>query len=280
MDATDRKNSVLAPSDIGLTTPPNHCPREGRATDPCRDPQMQRPFHSVRTVSARSSPMPPRVSSRARRIRRVLVALPSYSEELGLHLDQPSDWFPWFLAASLFAKPIPVATAVRTMSLLLQSGVRTPTRVTRTGWDELVRILDAGGYTRYDFSTADKLLEVARYFDQPGIFEALANEPDLPALEEQLVRIRGIGPKTVEIFLRELRGRWKCHTEWSTEALRASHRLGIDPSGWSLGVSNRRRLETGLVRLWLEHCKTRHWRNCPLVSDCGCRLTPSQHRDH
>lgn len=217
-------------------------------------------------------------SPRVRRIRRVLAALPSYSEEIGLNLDKVPDWFPWFLSASLFAKPIPAATAVRTMSLLLQSGVRTPTRVTRTGWDELVRILDAAGYTRYDFSTADKLLEIARTIDQPEAFIALAKEPDLRVVESQLTRVQGIGPKTVEIFLRELQGRWKCAPGWSKEALRASRRLGIAPSGWTLRASNRRRLETGLVRLWIEHCKARHWSSCPMASDCGCRPASARRR--
>ena len=193
-------------------------------------------------------------------------------------MDKASDWFPWFLAASLLAKPIPAVTAVRTMSLLLQSGVRTPTRVTETGWDDLVRILDAGGYARYDFSTADKLLEIARTFDQADVFGALAKEPDPQVVESQLVRVRGVGPKTVEIFLRELQGRWKCAPGWSKEARSASRRLGINPSGWTLRASSRRRLETGLVRLWIEHCKARRWPSCPMTSDCGCRPASARRR--
>jgi hypothetical protein len=32
----------------------------------------------------------------------------------------------------------------------------------KTGWDGLVSTLDAGGYVRYDFKTATKLLEVMK----------------------------------------------------------------------------------------------------------------------
>jgi hypothetical protein len=35
----------------------------------------------------------------------------------------------------------------------------TPKQILKTGWDDLVKILDEGGYTRYDFKTADRLLE-------------------------------------------------------------------------------------------------------------------------
>jgi len=38
--------------------------------------------------------------------------------------------------------------------------VITPDAIIGTGWDGLVEILDTGGYTRYDFKTATKLLEI------------------------------------------------------------------------------------------------------------------------
>ena len=39
------------------------------------------------------------------------------------------------------------------------AGVTTPEAIVAAGWDRLVEILDAGGYVRYDFSTASSLLE-------------------------------------------------------------------------------------------------------------------------
>jgi hypothetical protein len=232
-----------------------------RGTDPRRSPALG------------PSPLVGRASG-DRGIRRLLedlVTLPSYSEELGLNLDNPSDWFPWFLSASLFAKPIAATTALRTASLLIQSGVRTPREVKRAGWDGLVRLLDNGGYVRYDFSTADKLLEIARELGESDTLQTLAKERSFRKVEERLTRIRGVGPKTVEIFLRELRGRWKSSPPWSEAALQAAHRLGIDLSRWTLPPMRRRRVENGLIRLWIEHCKAGRWQNCPVSIDCGCQ---------
>ena len=43
-------------------------------------------------------------------------------------------------------------------------GVLSPSKILETGWDGLVEILDEGGYTRYDFKTATKILEIAKIF--------------------------------------------------------------------------------------------------------------------
>jgi hypothetical protein len=242
--------------------------------------------HRLNGTDPRSSSAPKPTARAARvsgdrRLRSIvgtLVALPSYSEELGLNLDDPSDWFPWFLSASLFAKPIAATTALRTASLLIQSGVRTPQEVKRTGWDALVRLLDKGGYVRYDFSTADKLLEIARDLGESELLLTLSKERSFPKVEKRLTTIRGVGPKTVEIFLRELQGRWKSAPSWSEEARQAAHRLGLDLRGWALAPSRRRRIENGLVRLWIEHCKPGRWQNCPVAVDCECQ--PADRRDH
>jgi hypothetical protein len=208
---------------------------------------------------------------RRRRIVRKLMGFRTYAEELQLELANPSAWFPWFLCASLFAKPISAATALRTASVLLRADVRTPRAVESTGWEGLVRLLDQGGYVRYDFSTADKLLEIARGLREPSLLGSLADEASYSKVEERLTRIRGVGPKTVEIFLRELQGRWKSSPPWSEEARGAASRLGLKPTGWGLPTSLRRRVENGLVRLWIEHCKQVRWQTCPVGRDCGCR---------
>lgn len=236
----------------------------------------RRSLSGFKAPPSTESPSPTRASrsstdQRVQRLLRTAAALPAYSEDLGLDLADPSDWFSWFLAASLFAKPIGTATALRTASLLIHSGVRTPRQVERTGWEELVRLLDSGGYVRYDFSTADRLLEIARAVGETDLLRTLANEPRFRKVEEQLTRIRGVGPKTVEVFLRELQGRWKSAPPWSKEARQAAQRLGIDLGGAVFSPSRRRKIESGLVRLWIGHCKRRRWQDCPMARDCGCR---------
>ena len=44
--------------------------------------------------------------------------------------------------------------------------VNTPDAIIDTGWDGLVGILDTGGYTRYDFKTATKLLDIMQMLNQ------------------------------------------------------------------------------------------------------------------
>jgi hypothetical protein len=213
---------------------------------------------------------------RTRILLRKLGALPTYAEQLGLDVANPSDWFPWFMSASLFAKPIALTTAHRTSALLLRSGIRTPTTVEQTGWDGLVRLLDQGGYVRYDFSTADKLLGIAESLRDPETLRVLAREPSYAKVEDRLTHIRGVGPKTVEIFLRDLQGSWRSSAPWSREARRAARRLGLGLAALPLTASGRRRVENGLVRVWIEHCKPGHWSDCPAGVDCSCRPAPKR----
>ena len=85
-----------------------------------------------------------------------------YSRVLGINLatHHNSQLVRWFLASILYSKPIRESSATRTYKCFEKHGVLTVDKILKTGWDGLVAILDEGGYTRYDFSTADKLLEV------------------------------------------------------------------------------------------------------------------------
>ncbi|KAK6826611.1 hypothetical protein RU639_005482 [Aspergillus parasiticus] len=71
----------------------------------------------------------------------------------------------------------------------------------------LVEILDEGHYVRYDFSTATKLLDVAGAIkEEYGTFgEMLKRFRSVEELEMRLQEFRGVGPKTVEIFMRDMK---------------------------------------------------------------------------
>lgn len=202
-------------------------------------------------------------------VRRLLKGK-TYSESLGLDLRRPDDWFGWFLAACLFAKPIPAGIAQRTARLLLDSGLRTPRAVRDRTWEGLVTLLDQGGYVRYDFSTATKLLTMADRIHSTESLSALARVPDLHQVTGELTRIPGVGPKTVEIFLRELRGVWRAQPVLSIEARSAAARLGLELDHLHVRARTLNRLESLLVRVWLEHCKPGRWKTCPAGSACGC----------
>jgi hypothetical protein len=118
----------------------------------------------------------------------------------------------WFLASILYSKPIRESSASRTYRCFERSGVTSAKNIVDSGWDRLVSILDEGGYTRYDFSTADKLLEVfgnlERWYD--GDLRKLYElSRDGAEVEANLKRLgKGIGDTTVSIFLRDMRYVW------------------------------------------------------------------------
>ncbi|MEM2463907.1 MAG: hypothetical protein QXY07_04410, partial [Candidatus Bathyarchaeia archaeon] len=87
-----------------------------------------------------------------------------YSEVLGISLEggKEEEIFKWFFASILFGAPITETSVIKTYKCFEEHNVLTPEAILATGWNGLVRILDEGSYTRYDFKTADKLLEVMR----------------------------------------------------------------------------------------------------------------------
>jgi len=189
---------------------------------------------------------------------------------LGLSVEKEGDWFPWLIAAVLFAKPISVDIARRTIRLLLNEGVTTPEAIVECGWEGLVAILDAGGYVRYDFSTADRLLALAQALPRDRLRRIRARAPTAEALERRLTEIKGVGPKTVNVFLRELRGVWDLDLPLSEEARSAARKVGLAVSALRLPKKSLARLESVLVRTWIEHCKRGRWETCPAGDGCGC----------
>lgn len=121
--------------------------------------------------------------------------------------------FKWFLASILFGARISETIVVNTYKQFEKEKVLSAEKILNTGWDGLVRILDDGGYVRYDFKTATKLLEIMATLKE--LYHGDLNKLHLEAkdssdLETKLKNLgRGIGEVTVNIFLRELRGIWQ-----------------------------------------------------------------------
>ncbi len=82
-----------------------------------------------------------------------------YSKALGIDLKKGDQAYTkWFLASILYAKPIREESATKTYRTFEANGLTSACAIMDAGWDRLVELLDKGGYTRYDFSTADRLL--------------------------------------------------------------------------------------------------------------------------
>lgn len=205
-----------------------------------------------------------------------------YACELGIDLGAPdaAERFKWFLAALLYGARISEPLARRTWHEFAARGVLTPARIVATGWDGLVALLDAGGYVRYDYKTATKLLDVcaALLRDYGGSLDALHAAASGPRdLETRLKALgKGIGDTTVGIFLRELRGIWdKAAPPLSPLALAAATALGYQRSAQSMTPSerlpncNRYGLPMGIWRPALPS-SSRHW----CARGCVCAARP------
>jgi len=156
-----------------------------------------------------------------------------FSKELGIDLEsgRSDEIFKWFLASILFGARISQANARKTYYEFEKRKVITPDAIIETGWDGLVEILDAGGYTRYDFKTATKLLEIMQMLnhvyggDLNNLHEKVRDPEDI---ESKLMEFKGVGHVTVNIFLRELRGIWdKAQPLPGDHVIIAARRLGL-----------------------------------------------------
>lgn len=139
----------------------------------------------------------------------------TYTDELDINVGQGEgkEIFKWFLASILFGARISENIARNTFKAFEKNMLNTPEDISQAGWNLLVETLDAGGYVRYDFKTADKLLVVMQNLLETyqGDLNLLhAHSKDSRDLERRIRALgKGIGGITVQIFLRELRGVWK-----------------------------------------------------------------------
>jgi len=168
-------------------------------------------------------------------VEKLMAALAGrFSSEIGIDLLKGSsqEIFKWFLASKLYGARISSRSAARTYKEFKQRGVITPEKILETGWNGLVKILDDGGYVRYDYSTATKLLGITKELrtEYKGDLNRLHQEAmDTRDLEKRLKALgKGIGEVTANIFLRELRTIWsKAKPELSELVKLAARNLGL-----------------------------------------------------
>ncbi len=157
-----------------------------------------------------------RVMTSIKAIRTLIIRYPGrFSVELGIDLSagRPGEIFKWFLASVLFGARISETIVKKTFREFVSQDTVSPKAILDTGWDGLVAILDRGGYVRYDFKTATKLLDMCKALTevyQADLTKLLCAAADPRDLEQRLKSLAGgIGDVTVNIFLREMRGIWK-----------------------------------------------------------------------
>jgi hypothetical protein len=218
--------------------------------------------------------------------RRVAQLGGTYSAELGIDLrDGEEEVARWFLASTLFGTRIAAGIVERTFRVLDRAGVSVAA-ARGISWDRLVDLLDAGGYTRYDYRTATRLQDLSEALDSRyagavcGIEASVATPSDL---EAALDALPGWGPVTVGVFLRELRGVWALADPALGEpALAAGRHLGLlarrgekarlqaVAGAAGMDVPD---LECALVRLTLAHRRT--MAGCPGGRRCRVLADPA-----
>ena len=121
-------------------------------------------------------------------------------------LSSDTDMFRWFLLCYLFGKPIRSETAVATWQLFVDKKLDTPWAIVEASEHELVRVLHAGGYTRYQHVTARGLQNcmdrlIREY--EGSLMYMLDSSQDENEFSKRLQGLYGVGAKVAEIFTRE-----------------------------------------------------------------------------
>ncbi len=214
-----------------------------------------------------SQPVSPPAPQRAGTVRRELERSLLYSEELGIDLSQGTGgvYFRWFLASLLFGARISETTAKNTYRAFIRHGLTTPAKIVAAGWEFLVStIMREGGYVRYDGRKSTQILRdcetlIASY---GGSLQRLHDSArDARDLEEKLLAFYGVGPVTMNIFLRELRPFWARAAPDPLPAVEEmAQQLGINLARYDRKSLIFARVEAGLIRRRREHASSNRLR--------------------
>jgi endonuclease III len=132
------------------------------------------------------------------------------AKDLQISLEDANEegLFKWLVASFLMGKRIQGGIAAKAYQVIVDKHRRdTPRKLSHCSHRELVAMLGEAHYVHYDETTASRLLSLAHklnneYAGKVGnIVEA---STDRHEFEKRLLAFEGIGPKTVEILMREV----------------------------------------------------------------------------
>lgn len=226
----------------------------------------------------------------------------TYAENLGINLKNATSekLFEWFFASILFGARISEKIAIKTFQEFKKHKILTPDAILKAGWDKLVEILDLGGYVRYDFKTATKLLEIAHFLKEKydgnlqKIHDKALNSKDL---ERKLMEFKGVGETTINIFLRELRETWKkanpppqpytllaaknlglikVKEETTHEKFEALKKLKTLWENYPVENKNFTHFEAALTKIGKNYCRKNKCNQCPIKNECKTYIKQKQ----
>lgn len=209
---------------------------------------------------------------------------------LGINLSgmESQEIFKWFLAALLLSTRADERVVARTYKEFKKAGGLSPEAILTIGQHGLEVFLARGGCGEHNSKAAAKILEVARGLKEK--YEGDLNRLHFFAEDERdLARRlrglgRGIGPATVNRFLRELRYVWEKAAPPLPESARlASWRLGLTRAADGAGALHHMKamfdenqqgegefsdFEAALVRLGSHFCRKNRCSLCPMAGEC------------
>ncbi|NWD24590.1 DNA methylase [Pseudomonas yamanorum] len=131
------------------------------------------------------------------------------ASELGIELRPGDDGalFKWFVASFLMGKRIQAQIAAQAYQVIVvKHGRDTPRKLQHCTSRELVAMLGEAHYVRYDETTAQRLLDLSSKLNAEyagKISQIQGAGSDRQVFEKRLSEFEGVGPKTVEIFMRD-----------------------------------------------------------------------------
>jgi len=129
--------------------------------------------------------------------------------ELGIELkpDDDSGLFKWFIASFLMGKRIQAPIAAQAYKEIVEEqGRDTARKLQHCTSRELVAMLGRAHYVRYDETTAQRLLDLSAKLsaEYAGKITHMRRASESRAsFEKRLGEFDGVGPKTIEIFMRD-----------------------------------------------------------------------------
>ncbi|MCF5172812.1 DNA methylase [Pseudomonas canadensis] len=129
--------------------------------------------------------------------------------ELGIELkpDDDDGLFKWFIASFLMGKRIQAPIAAQAYKVIVEEqGRDTARKLQHCTSRELVAMLGRAHYVRYDETTAQRLLDLSAKLsaEYAGKITHMRRASESRAsFEKRLGEFDGVGPKTIEIFMRD-----------------------------------------------------------------------------
>lgn len=185
----------------------------------------------------------------------------TYAQEAGIRLrNQPMPLFQLLVLCMLAGKPIDATVAAHAARELFKSGLRTPHKVRAADRRTVIAALRRAHYVRYDESSADRLVDIARAVEEQygGDLRLLAERSmrDIAAAMTLLKDFDGIGDTGAQIFVREVQDVWPwARSTFDDRALAAARDLGLPGDATELGAllpGRNAELAAALVRYSLD----------------------------